>query len=366
MKTIVTDAEKLVSEEALTRGLAARPDCISGDDHRVIVERVSRLFQAMKRDQPSAPALYQPGGEWAHYLTERQEFYDRLQNGDVDFCESRLKNFWRNELGPIVKEYAKYEQLVGNESEYVDRFESNVTRNYLIWKEIHEGQVEMLNTPMVGNPWGYEIDGRLVVPKATRFHALSQQLKGLTQDVTSPLIAEIGGGYAGVAYYFLRDQTDATYVDFDLPETLVIAAYYLLCTHHDREIFLYGEGETPRGEALKNYAAVLLPNFELPNLADNCVDVFFNSFSFSEVPLDSLTEYMAQVQRVVKTYFLHNNMDRRGVLNRGFERIPASEYPIDNSAFKRLYKQFDLFHGREGDYREFLYQKIARVPANAA
>ena len=365
MKTIATDAEQLISEEALTRGLAARPDCIPGNEHRAIVERVCNLFQAMKRDQTGAPSLYQPGGEWAHYLAERQEFYDRLQIGDVEFCEDRLKNFWRNELGPIVKEYAKYEQLVRNELEFVQRFQSNVTRNYLIWKEIHDGRIEMLDTPMVGNPWGYEIEGRLVLPKATRFHALSQQLRGLTQDVESPLVAEIGGGYGGVAYYFLRDRADATYVDFDLPETLVIAAYYLLCTLADRDIFLYGEGQTPQGEALKDYSAVLLPNFELPNIADTCVDVFFNSFSFSEVPMDSLTEYMWQVQRVVKDYFLHNNMDRKGVLNRGFERIPASEYPIDHSAFKRLYKQFDLFHGREGDYREFLYQKVARVAAKA-
>jgi hypothetical protein len=58
-----------------------------------------------------------------------------------------------------------------------------------------------------------------------------------------------------------------------------------------------------------------------------------------------------------KRLFLHNNMDRRGVVNRGHERIPASEYPIDPTIWKRVYRRFDLFHGHEGDYREFLYVK---------
>lgn len=359
MKTINEDAAGLVTEAALVSGLQDRPSQLDPDFHRSVVSRVIRLFQAMKRDQPQAPEVYQPGGEWKHYIGERQEFYDRLLAGDVEFCQSKLDNFWRNELGPIVKEYAKYEQLVDREPEFVERFQINVSRNYLIWKEIHEGDVGMLQVPRVGNPWGYEIDGALVLPKATRFHALARQLIGLTQDTDQALIAEIGGGYGGAAYYLLRDRPRTTYVDFDLPETLVIAAYYLLCCLPEREIFLYGEGDSPGPETIGNYSAVLLPNFELPRLADHSVDVFFNSFSFSEIPRESLSEYLRQVQRVVKSYFLHNNMDRRGVINRGFERIPASEYPVDTTVFKRLYKQFDLFHGKEGDYREFLYQRVA-------
>lgn len=359
MKTIAQDAAKLVSNESLELGLRERPSSIDPARHRHAVERVTKLFQAMKRDQPQADEVFQPGGEWAHYLSERQEFYDKLLTGDVEFCMGKLNNFWRNELGPIVKEYAKYEQLTNNETEFVERFQTNVTRNYLIWKEIYDGDISMLQVPQVGNPWGYQIDGQLVLPKATRFHALAKQLCDLTQDVDHAVVAEIGGGYGGAPYYLLRDRPHTTYIDFDLPETLVIAAYYLLSCFPDREIFLYGEGPMPDADSLKQYSAVLLPNFELPKLADASVDVFFNSFSFSEVPFESLAEYLKQVQRVVKSYFLHNNMDRRGVVNRGYERIPASDYPVDPHIFKRLYKQFDLFHGKEGDYREFLYQRTA-------
>ena len=51
-------------------------------------------------------------------------------------------------------------------------------------------------------------------------------------------------------------------------------------------------------------------------------------------------------------------MDRKGVINRGFERIPASEYPIDKHKFVLLSKNYDLFHGHFGDYKEFLYKII--------
>ena len=173
MKTISEDAFKLISEESLVGGLKDRPSQIDPEYHRSVVSRVIRLFQNMKRDQPHAGSVYQPGGEWSHYLSERQEFYDKLLASDEEFCLQKLNGFWRNELGPIVKEYANYGQLVNREADFVDRFQKNITRNYLIWKEIHEGEISMLKVPRVGNPWGYMIEGKLVLPKATRFHAIA-------------------------------------------------------------------------------------------------------------------------------------------------------------------------------------------------
>lgn len=359
MKTIKQDAENLVSADFLSQGLKERPNELDEGFHRQVVKRVIRMYQAMKRDQKQADPVYQPGGEWAEYLRERQEFHDRMLAGDVGYCLGKLTNFWRNELGPIVKEYARYDQLARQQPESIIRFQKNVARNFLIWKEIHGGNASLLRVPRVGNPWGAMIEQQLVVPKATRFHALSQQLQALTRDRSHALVAEIGGGYGGVPYYLLRDRPNTTYVDFDLPETVVLAAYYLLCCLPNHRILLYGESQITAPEEMAGYDAVLLPNYELPALATSSVDVFFNSFSFSEIPFGTLKEYLVQVKRTCRGYFLHNNMDRRGVINRGYQRIPASDYPVDMKAFKCLYKQFDLFHGCEGDYREFLYERTA-------
>ena len=355
---MATVSQNVELDSALQRGLEERPSTIDPQTHDAIVKRVMAMYKACKQEQLNAPEPYQPGGEWKNYLAERNAFYDLIINDEFDAASEKLRGFWRNELGPIVKEYAKYEQLTGRESEYIERFQRNIQRNYQVWKEIFRCEDSVLDVPTVGNPWGYFFGEQLVVPKACRFHALSQQIISLTSDVEQPLVAEVGAGYGGQAYYLLRDRANLTYVDFDLPETLVFAAYYLLACLPDRSILLFGEEPTPTiGTAWRGYDAILMPNFELPRLADNSVDLCLNSFSFSEMPMETLKEYINHVQRSSCGYLLHNNMDRKGVVNRGFERIPASEYPIDIDAMKLIYKKFDLFHGHDGDYREFLYQK---------
>ena len=87
-------------------------------------------------------------------------------------------------------------------------------------------------------------------------------------------------------------------------------------------------------------------------------DVVVNTFSLSEMPWETLGATLGEMTRVCGGYLLHHNMDRRGVVNRGSERTPASAFPIDEGKLRLLHKGFDLFHGREGDYREFLYGRI--------
>jgi len=354
MKTF--DPESLISPAHLQQGLEQRPMAIDAASHRAIVQRVAAMYQAAMRDLPAASEPYQPGGEWAAYLAERQHFYDHLLAGRIESAGEMLSNFWRNELGPIVKEYARYDQLVRGEEPFLSRFQQCVVRNYLIWGDLFHQPIDVLEIPRVGNPWGYTIEGKLIAPKATRFHAVATESRRLLEGLSRPVAAEIGGGYCGMAYFLLRDAPQAVYVDFDLPQTLAIAAYYLLATLPERRIYLYGEGPLPTKSKLDAFDAVLLPHFALPTLADRSVDLWLNTFSLSEVPWTTLQEYIGQIQRTARGHFYHNNMDRRGVINRGFERIPASTYPVDPDRLKLVYKHFDLFHGHDGDYRQFLYQ----------
>jgi hypothetical protein len=351
------DLESCVKLGNLTEGLAERPDSIPLEFQLDLASRISRSYRLMKETQKNASDPYQPKGEWAAYVAERQEFYNLLTLGEPEPIVGKLRNFWRNELGPIVKEYAKFEDLQSSRSDCIRRFEHGVANNFAIWKEIVSLPAQELAIPWIGNPWGYIIDGQLVAPKATRFHHHAQQIRNLLSDVGHPIAAEIGAGYGGLAYYLLRDEPRLSYVDFDLPETLVLAAYYLICCFPDRKIFLYGDSQFTEFDQLAEYSAVLLPNYMLPSFPDNSVDLFLNTFSLSEMPWETVEEYLGQIERTTRHYFLHNNMDRTGVMNRGFERIPASAYPLNGSVFKLVYKHFDIFHGHFGDYREFLFQR---------
>ncbi|MCK4662953.1 MAG: putative sugar O-methyltransferase [Bacteroidales bacterium] len=347
-----------VKNYSLEEGMKDRTDnSITENKHKEIVKRISKMYKKFFNEKKSISVPYKTSGEWEDYISERKGLYNHLLNENIDEATEILKNFWRNELGTIVKEYAKYDQIKNNETDYIERFKNSVLRNFLIYKEVFKKDSNFLKIPNCGNPWGIVIESDLIAPKSTRFAAHSIQIQNLTKDISCPIIAEIGGGYGGLAYYLLRDNKDLTYIDFDLPETLVLISYYLLYIFPEKKIFLYGEGNIPDKNELNKYSAILLPNYCLPVISNDTADVFYNSFSLSEIHKDSLDEYFKQISRITKKYFFHNNMDRKGVVNRGYERMPCSEYPIDEKIFTNIYTQFDLFHSHKGDYKECLYIK---------
>jgi len=347
-----------VKNYSLEEGMKDRTDnSIKENKHKEIVKRISKMYKKINNEKESISVPYKASGEWEDYISERKRLYDHLLNEEIDDATEILKNFWRNELGTIVKEYAKYEQIINNETEFIERFENSVLRNFLIYKEVFKKDSSFLKIPNCGNPWGITINSELVAPKSSRFGAHSIQIQNLIKGTSSPVVAEIGGGYGGLAYFLLRDNMNLTYIDFDLPETLVLISYYLLYNFPDKNIFLYGEGSIPEGDELNNYSAILLPNYCMPEVSEEIAHVFYNSFSLSEIHKDSTDGYFKQINRITKKYFFHNNMDRKGVVNRGYERVPCSEYPIDENIFTNIYTQFDLFHGHKGDYKECLYIK---------
>lgn len=324
--------------------------------HYDVVKRVIDFYIRLKHDEKIVDAIWKPSGEWKNYNDEKSFFYSLLLERKVDEANFVLRNFWRNGLGLIVKEYAKFDLLQQNNRDVVESFIRSNARNYLIWKDMYGLSTKKLELKnLIGNPWGCKIDNILVAPKAIRYQNNSMQLNNLLQAAGGNCIAEIGGGYGGLCHYLLQENSNIKYIDFDLAETLVLSAYYLLLNFPEKKICLYGENKFTT-DLENQYDIMLLPNYIISEFTDKSIDVFFNSFSLSEMPIEVNKEYINQIARLTKSFFLHNNMDRKGVINRGFERIPGSEYPIDPDFFISLYKNYDMFHSHNGDYKEFLYK----------
>jgi len=335
----------------VTLDLADRPSPLSQEQLEALTARLARFYQRMIADQEKAADIYKPGGEWKHYNDEKSFLYSKLAEGEIAGAAALLANFWRNPLGLIVKEYAKFEDLQTGRPDLVDPFRRSIGRNFLIWKDLYHLPAERLRIATnVGNPWGCIIDGELVTPKATRFHTAAWQLHHLAHGIERPVVAEIGGGYGGMIHYLFRETPSVRYVDFDLPETLVLHAFHVLNALPDRRIHLYGE-ENPDAD----WEIRLLPNYAIAGFAPKSVDLFYNSFSLSEMPSAVMDNYLGQVARLTRRFFLHNNMDRKGVVNRGFERTPASEFPTAKHGLQLLSSHYDLFHAHFGDYKEYLY-----------
>lgn len=348
------------SVAALEEGLkkCVQPRDASDD---ALLKRIQAFYRSIKTHQAAQHEIYQPAGEWREHVQHRMPHYQAFYEDSTDALDDLLSNFWRNELGVLVKQYAGYQQLASDAAAR-ERYAEWMAHDLMIWTNLLHADVEELAIPEIGHPWGYLWEGTLIGSKALRYHALQSQIQGLTCDLVRPVVAEIGAGYGGMAYYWMRGNEPRQYIDFDLPETLAVAAYHLSKALPHRRIYLHEGGLVDWETVLSDYDVLLFPNWSIDSIPKDSVDVFLNTFSLSEMSPPVIENYLKKVAAATRHYFLHNNMDRAGVVNEGHERTPGSRYPFSEGAFKLLYKHYDLFQqkhsGRDGDYREFLYQKI--------
>ena len=230
--------EERLDNLKVTLDLKECPSDMNDGDHQKLVERLAFFYQNMIKDQKEVKTVWQPAGEWKNYNEEKGFFYDTLLNNDISGASNYLLNFWRNRLGLIVKEYAKFEDVSENKQPVTDAFLRSIGRNFLIWQDMYQKEAEDLKIfKNIGNPWGCQINGTLVTPKAIRFHSNMMQIKNLLSQCNGKRVGEIGGGYGGLAAYMLHHIEGVKYVDFDLPETLTLAAYQLLMNFPKKKFF---------------------------------------------------------------------------------------------------------------------------------
>ena len=237
----------------------------------------------------------------------------------------------------------------------------SVIQDYDTWKDLTGNTgPRALAVPTSGNPWGYVIDQQLVMPGACRHNYFAHQARALLSEVSgAPVVAEIGGGFGGLAYFLLSTLGRCRYVDFDLPEILLLEQYYLMSAFPEKKFLLYGEQPIEFRQALKSYDVVLMPNFELPKLPDDCVDLFINTGSLSEMDYATVEEYVAQIVRTCRFYFFHDNSDRAVRKFCGHIEVPSSRFPIPENAFRRIYKARSPWVAMGDRMREHLYQRLS-------
>jgi len=351
------------------------PEYITPDrDELEIVERIFRSFKKMKQDQQKTSTDYLPSSIWQTQLDRAYSYLIAgLKENDINKFHYFLANFgaWKEYHGVESATFIRE-----NMNSFIKRryLQNDVFYKQLkIWKWFYNDrkQVSCLGYPMYGNQAGAYIDGVFVGLGSFFNEIYGALLSGLICNVKHPVVAELGAGYGKLAYFTLRDIDDFTFIDFDLPETLCLAAYYLMKVYPDKQILLYGE-EDYSPDAHKKYDLIFMPSYEIFKMGESTVDLFINKNSLGEMTKEAVYNYIAYISKATKGYFFHMNHEISPNIYSNNERgLLGYEYPVPKDNFTLLFRYPDIGHMLSRGFLDFgmdifvyLYERKSHLAPN--
>jgi hypothetical protein len=295
--------------DVVERGVA--PRIAESLDDTVLLRRICDAWSKAMERQPSVEDAFQPHQWWRAIRDKNLGPVTRTLAGyDFDSLRRMYRNFFRDpcsaglaglpfvriEAGSPVSNIFKQLCLIDG----LHRID--------LWKSRTRGRFELsdLESPNIGNPFGIVLNNFFVRNGSEDQHYCAHKIIDLLGASEAPVVAEIGGGFGGMAYYLIRDCPGATYLDFDVPETIALASYYLLSAFPEAKATLYGEAEL-NADTLRSSQIILMPGFAMPELPPSTVDVAFNARLLSDLSPESLHQYLGEITRTTRGHYLHLN-----------------------------------------------------------
>jgi hypothetical protein len=341
------------------QGFAPRPTAIADDT--ALLRRICDAWSKAMEEQPFASEAFQPHSWWRATQQANLEPVTRaLATYDLDSLSRMYRNLFRDrcsaglcglplsriDTGAPVSKSSKELHLIDG----LYRLD--------LWRSRTAGRFDPvdLKPPEIGNPFGIVLDGVFIRNGSEDQHYCAHRIIDLLDPAEGSVIAEIGGGFGGMAYYLIRDCPGLTYVNFDLPETIALASYYLLSAFPDAKATLYGEAELD-AETLRSSRIILMPGFAMPQMPADSVDVAFNARILSDLSPASLDQYLAEIARTTRGHVLH--------LNRTQGCVAADAWFAANAPYFRLVEKWPSEWNDTRTLRpnemEYLYER--RSPA---
>ena len=116
---------------------------------------------------------------------------------------------------------------------------------------------------------------------------------------------EIGGGFGVLGEIVLTHDSQATYVELDIPPLHSVASYYLASLVGRENVVLSNEVPAT-GEIDLTGKSAVLPSWRMPDVRGS-FDVFVNSFSFQEMEPDVVQNYLSLVAQLDVKYIVSLN-----------------------------------------------------------
>ncbi|MEV4782194.1 putative sugar O-methyltransferase [Burkholderia sp. LMU1-1-1.1] len=322
---------------------------------RAIVERVMTAYNKAKAVQKDAAEEYQVSHMWLPiYQGFMGDLMATMEHRDVDKLAHIYANFFRDRstIGihgmPVDMESTYFSGNISEDAK--GKYLADVMHRMNIWLDSigKTHTLDALETPNVGNPYGFYIDGKFFRAGVDYQHYYATIIARLIRGKEHKTVLELGGGFGGLGHFLMRDNPDLTYIDVDLPENMALSAYYLLSGCPDKKIALFGEIDLATAD-LTQYDAVVLPNFALAELKDDTVDLAFNSYSLAEMSLNNVANYVKQFSRLSRKFIYHVN-------HTAIPPVKADDFAFDFDKFELISRAPALWNmARNKDMDEFEY-----------
>lgn len=306
----------------ITRGFAS---VIDNSDDTALIERICAAYASAVEGESLASQPYRAIEWWEDVRRENlRPVMQALLTRDIEALRLMYLNFFRDPCSAGLIALPWSGALFGDASRELYRrfYLSDVLHRIDYWKVKTEGrfQLSKLAGPGAGNPFGALIEGTLIRAGSEYHHYCAHRVIRLLKSQGEATVVEIGGGFGDMAYYLLRERRRVTYVNFDLPETIALASYYLLKAFPELRFLLYGEDDLTT-TAIAAADVVLMPEFQIEAMPAASAGLIFCSHVLSDIACDAMTEYLGEVGRIAPDSFLFVGSSRAGKsISRWFNR----------------------------------------------
>ncbi len=309
-----------------------------------ICKRIFESFKKMKINDIKKSDV-SASSQWQKHIDK--DFYplkESLKENNFVKFKSFLNNFgnWSKYLGveeqTLIQNYNKNFIL----RKYL---KDHVFLNQLkLWNYFNANRkkISYLQTPKFGNQIGAIFENKYFTTLASFSNEIiASNLNDIIKSLNRPVVAELGAGYGQLAY-FLLNKKKSCFIDIDIPETLCLAAYYLMKCFPNKKVFLYGENKLPENFT-KKYDLVFLPSYLHKKLKKNSVDLFINKNSLGEMYPNTINAYFKSINKSTKYFFHMNHHIYRNQFDGVKKGLLSEEYPIRKD-FKLVSKYPDFLH----------------------
>jgi putative sugar O-methyltransferase len=293
---------------------------------KAISARVFEAYKLARRDAPTT-GPYAVGRNWGNFMKNtRPNFYRAVEQNDLSAITDLLADCLRNELTSGTFSGGEASATYRNYARAGEAVFTDLRQQFKVWRcSVARPDIARVASPPVGNPYGVCVDGHIVHANTFLNDYRAEAVLNLVRNVPRPVILDLGGGFGGFGQQLQRHESHGVYIGVDLPENLLVASYFLMVANPTKRVLLYESPDQPLdADTLAKYDIVMLPNFMLPSLPDRAVDVFTNFISLSEMDYANIEQYLAQVDRVCRGYFFHENLLDNG---ENYEFFPVGSFP---------------------------------------